>query len=90
METRTKSGTTNRPDEWIIEQGMAAHKLPILDQTAGKDTVKIFPPKPYKITQDKKAIQAVGDRSKLFARERKGWVGYVYPALLDTNSREPS
>lgn len=77
MEIRKKSGIQNRPDEWLIEQGMAGHKLPILDQTVGKETVKVFPPEPYKIFQDKKAIRAVGDRSKLFAREREGWVGYV-------------
>lgn len=60
----------------MIEQGMAGHVLPILDQT-GKTVVKVFPPKPSEIVQNKKAIQAVGNRKKLFAREREGWVGYV-------------
>lgn len=77
MEIRKKSGSNNRPDEWMIEQGLAGHKLPILDQAAGKETLKVFPPEPYKIFQDKKAIRAVGDRNKLFVREREGWVGYV-------------
>lgn len=76
MEIREKLDTKNRPDEWMIEQGMAGHKLPILDQTA-KETVHLYPPQPYKIVQDKEAIRAVGDRNKLFAREREGWVGYV-------------
>ena len=55
---------------------MAGHVLPILDQS-GKTVVKVFPPKPTGIVQDKKAIQAVGNRKKLFAREKEGWVGYV-------------
>ncbi|KAJ5756878.1 uncharacterized protein N7511_007060 [Penicillium nucicola] len=77
MEIRSKLDTNNRPDEWMIEQGMAGHKLPILDQTDGKETIHLYPPQPSKIIQDKKAIRAVGDRNKLFARERQGWVGYV-------------
>lgn len=60
----------------MLEQGMAGHELPILDQS-GKTTIKIFPPKPSGVVKDKKAIQAVGNRDKLFAREREGWVGYV-------------
>lgn len=77
MEVAEKRHIENRPDEWMIEQGLAGHKLPILDQT-GKETVRIFPAQPAKIAQDKKAIQAVGNRNKLFAREREGWVGYVF------------
>ncbi|RAL09105.1 sulfite oxidase, partial [Aspergillus homomorphus CBS 101889] len=76
MEIREKMDTVNRPDEWMIEQGMAGHKLPILDQT-GRETVHLYPPAPIKISQNKEAIKAVGDRNKLFAREREGWVGYV-------------
>jgi sulfite oxidase len=76
MEVREKPAIKNRPDEWMIEQGMAGHKLPILNQT-GKETVPLYPPQPGKIVQDKEAIRAVGDRKKLFAREREGWVGYV-------------
>jgi sulfite oxidase len=37
MELPAELDTTNRPDEWKIEQGMAGHKLPILDQS-GSDT----------------------------------------------------
>ncbi|RAL03874.1 sulfite oxidase [Aspergillus ibericus CBS 121593] len=68
--------TTNRPDEWKIEQGMAGHKLPILDQT-GLDTVHIYPPGPTKRDRDEEAIAEVGDRNELFQRERVGWKGYV-------------
>ncbi|GFG26092.1 sulfite oxidase, mitochondrial [Aspergillus udagawae] len=68
--------TVNRPDEWKIEQGMAGHKLPVLDQS-GKDTLHIYPPLPKKTMKDEEAIEAVGDRDKLFAREREGWKGYV-------------
>jgi sulfite oxidase len=67
----TQLHTANRPDEWKIEQGMAGHKLPILDQT-GRDTVAIQPPKTEKIVKDEEAIKAVGDRNKLFARELEG------------------
>ncbi|GAT28796.1 sulfite reductase [Aspergillus luchuensis] len=68
--------TTNRPDEWKIEQGMAGHKLPILDQS-GLDTVHIYPPKPTQRYKDEEAIEAVGDRNELFKREKEGWKGYV-------------
>lgn len=57
MEIRKKSGSNNRPDEWMIEQGMAGHKLPILDQAAGKKTVKVFPPGPYKISRIKRRFE---------------------------------
>lgn len=70
----------------MIEQGMAGHVLPILDQT-GKTVVKVFPPKPSEIVQNKKAIQAVGNRKKLFAREREGWVGYVSHNRLGVDIR---
>lgn len=68
--------TLNRPDEWKIEQGMAGAKLPVLDQT-GRETVGIYPIKWGKSVKDDAAIKAVGDRNKLFAREREGWRGYV-------------
>ncbi|GFF56898.1 sulfite oxidase, mitochondrial [Aspergillus udagawae] len=68
--------TVNRPDEWKIEQGLAGHKLPVLDQSE-KDTLHIYPPQPKKTMKDEEAIEAVGDRDKLFAREREGWKGYV-------------
>lgn len=68
--------TTNRPDEWKIEQGMAGHKLPILDQS-GLDTVHIYPPKPTQRYKDEEAIEAVGDRNELFKREKEGWKGYL-------------
>ncbi|KAJ5632846.1 hypothetical protein N7490_009185 [Penicillium lividum] len=76
MELPASLDTTNRPDEWKIEQGMAGHKLPILDQT-GSDTVHIYPPKESKVTKDQEAIASVGNRTKLFARERVGWKGYI-------------
>lgn len=66
--------TNNRPDEWKIEQGINGAKLPILDQT-GSHTVPIHPIKWGKLMKDEKAIEAVGDRDKLFAREREGWRG---------------
>lgn len=71
--------TTNRPDEWMIEQGMAGHKLPILDQS-GSDTINLYPPNPTKLMKDEEAIRSVGDRDKLFARERSGWKGYFLPS----------
>jgi sulfite oxidase len=55
---------------------MQGAKLPIIDQT-GKETVFIHPIDPPAITKDQAAIDAVGDRKKLFAAERKGWKGYV-------------
>lgn len=64
----------NRPDEWRIEQGMDGAKLPILDQT-GDITKEILPRGWPELTKDEAAIQAVGDRDKLFAREREGWQG---------------
>lgn len=73
--------TTNRPDEWKIEQGMAGHKLPILDQS-GLDTVHIYPPKPTQLYKDEEAIEAVGDRNELFKREKEGWKGYDHPLSL--------
>jgi sulfite oxidase len=78
MEIDAALDTTNRPDEWMIEQGMAGHKLPILDQT-GSDTIHLYPPRPAKLTQDEEAIRSVGNRTKLFARERQGWKGYCFP-----------
>ncbi|KAJ5131488.1 uncharacterized protein N7515_007527 [Penicillium bovifimosum] len=76
MELPAELDTTNRPDEWKIEQGMAGHKLPILDQS-GSDTVHIYPPPVTKLVKDEEAIASVGDRAKLFTRERDGWKGYV-------------
>lgn len=73
--------TTNRPDEWKIEQGMAGHKLPILDQS-GLDTVHIYPPKPKELYKDEEAIEAVGNRNELFKREKEGWKGYVHLTFL--------
>jgi sulfite oxidase len=60
----------------MIEQGMAGHKLPILDQS-GRETVHIYPPKSRKAFKDEEAIASVGDPNKLFKRERVGWKGYV-------------
>ncbi|KAI2794524.1 hypothetical protein POX_a01123 [Penicillium oxalicum] len=76
MEISTRLDTSNRPDEWKIEQGMAGHKLPILDQT-GSETVHVYPPSSAHSFKNEKAIEAVGDREKLFSRERDGWEGYI-------------
>jgi sulfite oxidase len=80
METRTKytKPINNRPDEWMIEQGLAAHKLPIIDQS-GKSVFFVAPPAETPVTINEKAIRAIGDRSKLFAREKPGWIGYGFP-----------
>lgn len=66
--------TTNRPDEWKIEQGLSGAVLPVLDQT-GPKTVALNPQVFGVLTKDEEAIKSVGDRKKLFTRERKGWVG---------------
>ena len=66
--------TTNRPDEWKIEQGLSGAFLPVLDQT-GPKTVALDPQIFGDLTKDEEAIKSVGDRKKLFTRERKGWVG---------------
>ncbi|KAI9046073.1 sulfite oxidase [Aspergillus affinis] len=68
--------TTNRPDEWKIEQGLAGHKLPILDQS-GSDTIHIYPPQDGHRMKDEEAIAAVGNRDESFRREKEGWKGYV-------------
>lgn len=66
--------TANRPDEWKIEQGLSGAVLPILDQTGPK--TKVLDPQVFgDLTIDEEAIKSVGDREKLFTRERKGWVG---------------
>lgn len=68
--------TTNRPDEWKIEQGLSGAVLPPLDMT--KPQTKALPIQTFgPLTKDEKAIKAVGDPNKLFAMERKGWTGYV-------------
>lgn len=77
MELPAQLDTTNRPDEWKIEQGMAGHKLPILDQSES-ETVHLYPARPAKLVKDEEEIAAVGDRDKLFARELDGWKGYVF------------
>ncbi|KAK5400011.1 hypothetical protein LTR06_011338 [Exophiala xenobiotica] len=66
----------NRPDEWKIEQGLSAGKLPILDQT-GPEPHVIQPQKWPEIIKDEAAIKAVGVPEDLFQRERDGWKGYV-------------
>ena len=76
--------TNNRPDEWKIEQGLSGAQLPILDQT-GTHPVTIQPKKPAVIKEDRnyeEAAKEVGDRDKLFVRERDGWKGHVIPALV--------
>lgn len=66
--------TQNRPDEWKIEQGLSGAVLPVLDMT-GPETKTILPQVFGELTIDKEAIKSVGDRSKLFKMERKGWKG---------------
>ncbi len=66
--------TSNRPDEWKIEQGLSGAVLPVLDMTGPK--TKALDPQTFgPLTQNKRAIKAVGDCNKLFAIERKGWTG---------------
>ena len=66
--------TENRPDEWMIEQGLSGAVLPVLDMT-GPETKALAPQVFGELTKDEAAIKAVGDRNKLFAIERKGWTG---------------
>lgn len=68
------SEATNRPDEWKIEQGLSGAVLPVLDMT-GPEMTWTDPQTFGPFTKDIEAINAVGDRSKLFVRERKGWKG---------------
>ncbi|OQD87530.1 hypothetical protein PENANT_c005G07289 [Penicillium antarcticum] len=75
MELSAELDTTNRPDEWKIEQGMAGDKLPILDQSES-ETVHLYPPPVSKLMKDEEAIASVGDRAKLFTRERDEWENY--------------
>ncbi|KAI4211567.1 MAG: hypothetical protein LQ351_005608 [Letrouitia transgressa] len=72
----TTTSIVNRPDEWKIEQGLSGAKLPFLDQT-GPEATEIEPQKWVDLVKDEEAINAIGDRSKLFARELEGWKGYV-------------
>jgi sulfite oxidase len=73
--------TSNRPDEWKIEQGLSGGKLPILDQT-GRETIALHPQKWAGIVKDEEAIKAVGDPNELFQRELEGWKGYVVSYFL--------
>ena len=68
------SESTNRPDEWKIEQGLSAAVLPVLDMT-GPTTTWNDPQTFGPFTKDEAAVKAVGDREKLFTRARKGWKG---------------
>lgn len=75
VQTKTpEMKTTNRPDEWKIEQGLSGAVLPVLDMTKPK-TKELAPQVFGPLTKDEKAIKAVGNRDKLFAIERKGWTG---------------
>jgi sulfite oxidase len=66
----------NRPDEWKLEQGLSGAELPALDQT-GPETVVILPHtgNTKEFPKDEAAIEALGDRNELFARELEGWKG---------------
>jgi sulfite oxidase len=66
--------TTNRPDEWKIEQGLAGAELPVLDMTQPKTEALIIQTFGA-LTKNEEAIKAVGDRDKLFTIEREGWTG---------------
>ncbi len=66
--------STNRPDEWKIEQGLSGAVLPVLDMT-GPEIKTLLPQVFGDLTKDEEAIKAVGDRKKLFKAERKGWKG---------------
>lgn len=72
--------THNRPDEWKIEQGLSAAKLPILDQS-GPHVVAIHPRKSdegdYASSLKEVDHDEGGDRNVMFAREREGWKGFV-------------
>lgn len=69
-----KFETSNRPDEWKIEQGLVAAELPVLDMTGPE--IKALDPQVFgELIRDDEAIKAVGNRDELFTRERKGWVG---------------
>lgn len=85
MELKEEVDTANRQDEWMIEQGMAGHKLPILDQS-GRDTIHLYPPKADEIFKDEETIASVGNGKKLFKRERPGWKGYIYIYPLFPNT----
>jgi sulfite oxidase len=66
--------TTNRQDEFKIEQGLSGAVLPVLDMTGLE--IKAIPPQTFgELTRDEDAINSVGDRKALFAAERKGWKG---------------
>lgn len=68
--------TTNRPDEWKIEQGIVGAKLPFLDQT-GDEQVEIMPREWARPWKDEATIKAIGNPDELFKRELEGWKGYV-------------
>lgn len=74
VDFKPHEATTNRPDEWKIEQGMSGAVLPVLDMT-GTETVELQPQVFGELTKDEEAIKAIGDTDKLFTRERKGWKG---------------
>ncbi len=74
VDVKLHEETTNRPDEWKIEQGMSGAALPVLDQT-GPYTKHLKPQVFGELTKDEAAIKAVGNPDELFVRERKGWTG---------------
>ncbi|KAG9249420.1 oxidoreductase molybdopterin binding domain-containing protein [Emericellopsis atlantica] len=76
VHVRKAPKTTNRPDEWMIEQGMSGAVVPALDMRSGT-TVKLPVQTFGELTKDEEAIRTMGHRDKLFAAERKGWKGFV-------------
>ncbi|KAF2024164.1 molybdopterin binding oxidoreductase [Setomelanomma holmii] len=59
-----------------LKHGLVGAELPVLDMT-GPETKTLDPQVFGELTGDDEAIKSVGDRDELFARERKGWVGFV-------------
>jgi sulfite oxidase len=71
---KVAADTTNRPDEWKIEQGLHGAKLPFLDQT-GAETKLIHPQPTPELKKDQAKIDAIGNRDELFKQELEGWRG---------------
>lgn len=68
--------TTNRPDEWKIEQGLHGAKIPFLDQT-GNVTVEILPREEPTPWTEGGSLDVVSNKDEEFKEERKGWKGYA-------------
>lgn len=74
--------------EWKLEQGLAGHELPVLDQTMGEDGIKPASQKEGPGSVGSNHIDVDDAREKLlnlnkkydpavvFAEEKEGWRGY--------------